>query len=215
MKHKRWILLLLALGAGPAAADVSLTATDGTKVQFKDVLDGCPDVRIPMIYERCRRFELLGDFQRVGFHLVQRRDYESNAWFLVDRRSGRITGIDGIPFFSPDGKRFLIINDDVANDHPYTLAIWRRVGDGAEVEWSDTQGGGRRQAPPEVEAPYNTEPLAWEGDRIRLAFHFAGSMSRDRRRLLPARSWTGSLSLEQGKWILREGLPMEPGTGAK
>jgi hypothetical protein len=182
-----------------------LVLASGKHIDFLDRKNGCPGPG-KLDDANCQHFVLAADFLSSHFFLVRRQDYEGGTYFLVDDHTGRQTEIDGAPHFSPDRKRFLVQNDNVATDHENNLEIWQLEGDGAVIEWAHPY----KQV--YVEAPvltnlYHTEVMAWQGDRITLAFSSGSYFDTTKKSVVPALHWTGSLAREASSWHLEAAWP--------
>jgi hypothetical protein len=123
---------------------------------------------------------------------------------LVDDRSGQQTELDAAPVsFSEDGLRFLVLDDNVANDHENNIEIWRREGEGAVLEWANSIEKQKSQAPAPGLTAYTSELMHWQGDHITLSLRQEGWFDAKSRRKLPDRHGTGSLIRTQAGWRLQ------------
>ena len=120
--------------------------------------------------------------------------------------TGRRTEIDAVSRFSPDGKRFLVQNDNVATDHENNLEIWRRERDGAIIEWAHPYKQVYVEAPV-LQNIYHTEVMGWRGDRITLAFSSGKWFDTKKKSVIPARHWLGYLTREASGWHLEAYWP--------
>src|SRR5665213_2775229 len=118
----------------PNEHGVTIVLASGKHVDFQDKRIGCPSGAGQLNDADCQHFVLAADLPSKHFFLIRRKGYEGGAYFLVDDHTGRRTEIDAVPVFSPDGRRFLVQNDNVATDHENNLEIWRREGDRAAIE---------------------------------------------------------------------------------
>ncbi len=183
--------------ATPDGAGLSLVLTSGRHLRMVNNTRGCPRGDQGLDDGNCYRYVLLGDLPEQHAFIVGEDYYEGESLFLVDDRTGRQTGIDGIPVFSPDGSRFFINDDDEANDHDNNIEIWRRDGDGAVIEWAHPWKQVYVEAPALKEI-YHVSVSDWsKPETISLAF----SSGR--------RDWDGHLTLGAKGWTLDADWPKE------
>ena len=126
-----------AMRAGRAIPDgsgLSLVLTSGRHLRMTNNVRGCPREAHGFDDGNCYRYSLVADMPDQHAFIVAEDYAEGESLLLIDDRTGRQTGLDGMPVFSPDGARFFI--NDEARDHDNNIEIWRRDGDGATIEWS-------------------------------------------------------------------------------
>jgi hypothetical protein len=85
----------------------------------------------------CRVFLLEAYFPALHYFMIREYFYEGGDHILVDDRSGRESGLPGDQYYSPDGNRFFIKQESHVSwsDDNGEMQIWRRMGDGLELEW--------------------------------------------------------------------------------
>ena len=181
----------------PDGAGLSLVLTSGRHLRMINNTRGCPRDDQGLDDGHCYRYALVGDLPDQHAFIVSEAYYEGESLFLVDDRTGRQTGIDGIPVFSPDGSRFFIDDDDEANDHDNNIEIWRRDGDGAVMEWAHPVKQVHVEAPA-LKDIYHVSVSDWsKPETIGLAF----SSGRQ--------DWDGHLKLGVKGWALDADWPKE------
>jgi hypothetical protein len=178
---------VLAASGGRAARlgdELILTLAGGQKQVFHG--DACGAGA-----SACRSFRLAADLaSRHLFLIAVRQDGHAAGYILIDDRNGARTQLDGVPVFSPDNARFLLTLDG-DGDNPHAFEIWRRGDKGWALEWSY---GWKRvfASDPSLHRPFRSHVVAWNGDRITLAFALPGT----------SRRWGGSLTLGPNGWRL-------------
>ena len=191
-------VLQAAMRAGRAIPDgegLSLVLTSGRHVRMTNNTRGCPRDEHGLDDGNCYRYSLVADLPDQHAFIVAEDYYEGESLLLVDDRTGRQTGLDGMPVFSPDGARFFINDDDEANDHDNNIEIWRRDGDAATIEWSHPVKQVHVEAPA-LKDIYHVSVSDWsKPERISLAF----SSGR--------RDWDGHLTLGAKGWALDADWP--------
>jgi hypothetical protein len=186
LEKPRELLALAPRRARRMGNDLILTLSGAPPMVLHDDIEGCDTGA-----RHCDGYWLVADLPSRHFYLMREYYRDSGDYFLVDDRTGHRTDIGFVPIFSPDGRRFLVVDDDHAN----TLEIWRRERDSAVPEWSHRA---EEMAPPAsgYPGPYRTN-LDWQGDSIALAFSSEN----------PDRSWTGSLTRDAHGWRLTAKRP--------
>jgi hypothetical protein len=153
----------------------------------------------------CDGYRLVADLPARHFYLVNEYFHEGGDYWLIDDRSGRFIRIDNVPQFSPNGRRFLVEDDDVAGYHQNDLEIWRREGDGAVLEW----GAALTEADTGVShqfGPPHSMLLSWQGDRITLHFITMLNGGPDPNRIV-VMQWNGTLTRGADGWHLSVRAP--------
>jgi len=177
--------------------DLILTFADGKSRSFHSNTKGCQDGP-----DDCDGFTLIGDLPRFHWFVLFESLYEGGNFLLVDDQTGLPTPIPYWPTFSPDGTRFLILNDDVTDFFPgENLEIWRRWGNRAEREWIGNPDE-RDTGVPDALGPYHIKLLRWKGDVITLAFSTDDTFNTKTQTATPARHWTGTLRRGPDGWLL-------------
>jgi hypothetical protein len=173
--------------------DLVLVPVHGERQVFTDNKQACDADDA----HHCTGFALMGDFPKSNAWVVQQFYYEGGDFLLVDDRSGRQIRLNGTPFFSSDGGRFLIAPYDDENDvGPNNLEIWRRDGDGAVLEWAHPVKAAY-QEDPSLKELYEARVMRWDKDQITLAFSEPGTQ----------RHWSGMLMHDKDGWHLSAKSP--------
>ncbi len=172
--------------------DLILALGNGQKVSFHS---NCP----PDSGSSCDGYALIAYLPSVHLFVVLEYFYEDAEYWLINDQTGRKTNIRSVPIFSPDRERFLVQDDDMINDHPNNLEIWRRVDDGAVLEWAHPYTLIDQEIPG-FKGLYHTDADWHEADRIALNF------SAD----YGATKWLGSITREKGGWHVSGNWPKEP-----
>jgi hypothetical protein len=146
--------------------------------------------------ESCRSFVLMADLPSQHCYIVAVTYYEGIDILLIDDRTGRQTKLRGTPSFAPDGAYFLVVDNNEAYGTP-GLELWRRQGDGAELEWT------HRNSEDPVE--HLTEVVAWGGDVIEL------DMRSTDYRDSPDEHWRGRVRRSDSGWQLEADWPSQWG----
>jgi hypothetical protein len=179
----------------PNSAGLTLVLSSGRHLSMVNNTRGCPiDDRI-LDDGHCYRYSLVADMPARHVFIVREAYYEGESLFLIDDRTGRQTGLDGMPVFSPDGSRFFVADDETAGDHDNNLEVWRRDGDGAVIEWAHPVKQVHVEAPALKQA-YRVTLTDWSpADVLSLAFAGGG------------RNWTGRLTRGPKGWTLAADWP--------
>jgi len=185
---------------------VTIVLATGRRVDFQDKRNGCPSAAGQLTDANCQHFILAADLPTKHFFLIRRQDYEGGTYLLVDDHTGRQTKIAAVPFFSPDGRHFLVQDDSVATDHENNLELWRREGDGAVIAWAHPYKQVYIEAPV-LNDIYHTEVMDWRGDSIKLAFASGQWFDTKKNSVVPAHRWTGSLTKQASGWRLEADWP--------
>jgi hypothetical protein len=134
-----------------------LTLSGGRKLKYVNELDcdAGPD--------HCVHYFLV-DFQPGEEMFILRQDfYEGGQALLIDRRTGKQTVLDALPYVSPNGTRYFVFDDDFENSTEWPMQIWRRTSTGVTLEW---------QSPP-VLGLVADRGSNWTSDsKIKLRLHF-------------------------------------------
>ena len=127
---------LIAVSAAKArreGAELSLVLQDGRQLTLSDDL-ACGQLPCPP--QVSRAFDFAGESKDGRFLVVERHWNEATDGLLVDRRSGGVTALLGLPSFSPDGSRAVATVTDLEWSAPRRLEVWSLVGPVPELEFS-------------------------------------------------------------------------------
>ena len=193
-------VLRAAMWAGraiPDGAGLSLVLTSGRHLRMINHTRGCPRDAHGLDDGNCYRYSLVEDLPDQHAFIVAEDYSRGESLLLIDDRTGRQTGLDGMPVFSPDGSRFFITDDGEGSDHDNNIEIWRRDGDVATIEWSHPAKQVHVEAP-SLKAIYHVSVSDWsKPDAIGLAF----SSGRQ--------DWDGHLTHGAKGWALDADWPKE------
>ena len=185
----------LAGRAIPDRGGLSLVLASGQHLRMIDNTRGCPIDDHPLDDGHCYRYSLVADLPKQHAFIVSESYAQGQSLLLIDDRTGRQTGIDGMPVFSADGSRFFVNDDETLGAHDTNFEIWRRDGDGAVLEWAHLVKPVHAEDPPQPKA-YHTEVVDWSSaDVISLAFSGAHS------------DWNGQLTRGAKGWTLTADWP--------
>jgi hypothetical protein len=143
----------------------------------------------------CQRYALLALVSPANFFLLHEQFYERVGCLVVDSRTGRETELPDIPYLSPDGDRFLVVNGLDGGGDYWPLQIWRRRGDAAFVEWK------QRGAIPKN--PVSVSAVRWDrNDRIDLTMVSESRVQPPPAGFTPGR-WSATLNLTKRGWLMK------------
>jgi hypothetical protein len=96
--------------------------------------------------QHCIHYWLVSYHPGTHIYSVGIQYYEGGAVELVSARTGNVLRLSGEPHFSPDGSRFVVIDNDYAYGGEYDLSVgsaangslaleWQHKSEGAPLEW--------------------------------------------------------------------------------
>jgi hypothetical protein len=188
-------IMALALTSGCSSAprgEIRLSLGNGKTVTFRDDAGGCDDG-----YEHCTVYRLLQAPSGCRCFPISEAHYEGGFYYLIDAETGRRTNLPYEPIFSADGKKILILNNDVTGDFPGDrIEIWRRQDDTAVKEWTLSPDSGNMGT---FDYVWVIKLLRWDDDAIRL--HLSSNDFKDRGgQLQPGAEWDGTLRHAADGW---------------
>ena len=68
--------------------------------------------------------------------------YEGSSVELLSARTGKVLLVSGAPYFSPDGSRFVVIDNDYGHGGPHDLSIGSNANSSLSLEWQHLSEGG-------------------------------------------------------------------------
>ena len=68
--------------------------------------------------------------------------YEGSSVELLSARTGKVLLVSGAPYFSPDGSRFIVIDNDYGHGGPHDLSIGSNANSSLSLEWQHLSEGG-------------------------------------------------------------------------
>jgi hypothetical protein len=172
-------------------SNLSLQLTTGKVIHLHDV--DCGDT-VATINTDCRHHYLAATLPILHAFVVIVGYYEGSDVLLIDDRTGHQTTLDSVPIFSPDGRSFLTIDDDVAYGNDPEFEIWSRRGDAAAVVWSGQADG--------LDLHYTSDVRWKNSDHIDLTMNAYG-LTMDR----PKATWPAALVRSRTGWRLEMNAP--------
>ena len=67
--------------------------------------------------------------------------YEGSSVELLSARTGKVLLVSGAPYFSPDGSRFIVIDNDYGHGGPHDLSIGSNANSSLSLEWQHLSEG--------------------------------------------------------------------------
>jgi hypothetical protein len=98
----------------------------------------------------CVQYWLAGYHPVAHVYSIAIQYYEGSSVELVNARTGKTLLLPGVPYFSDDGSRFLVIDNDYAHGGDDDLAVGITEGDVPALQWKHTWQG---------------EPVEWRHQR--------------------------------------------------
>jgi hypothetical protein len=83
---------------------------------------------------KCVNYALAEFLPEQGLWVVHVGYFEGEDYKLIDLKTGKVTDINGFPWFSPDGNRFAAVTND-SHSGVYVLLIWKRTHKKFRKEW--------------------------------------------------------------------------------
>jgi hypothetical protein len=179
---------LLKSGLAERHGNRLVLTTHAGKRTFTDDRQACIEDRL----DTCAIYALTA--RPPGSLAVEKFVSEGGDSYLIDARSGRQTQLDGVPVFSPDGRRFVVAQFE--NETQNNLEVWRRDGDSAKLEWfhsfeqsfPEDPALNRYSANPALALPPVFRVVAWQGEGVSLTagtddqrYHWPARLSHDAR----------------------------------
>ena len=95
---------------------------------------------------KCTYYRLVAFHSKAQVYSIRIQYYEGSGFELLSARTGNVLRLSGTPYFSPDGSRFIVIDNDYAFGGEYDLAIgsaakgllsleWQQVSKEGPLEW--------------------------------------------------------------------------------
>jgi hypothetical protein len=67
--------------------------------------------------------------------------YEGSSVELLSARTGKVLLVSGVPYFSPDGSRFVVIDNDYGHGGPHDLSVGSTANSLLSLEWEHLSEG--------------------------------------------------------------------------
>lgn len=125
---------------------LSLQLENGTSKAYQTNVKACEtdDAR------NCVQYWLAGYHPVAHVYSIAIQYYEGSGVELVNARTGQTLLLPGVPYFSDDGSRFLVIDNDYAHGGDDDLAVGITEGDVPALQWKHT---------------WQNEPVEWRHQR--------------------------------------------------
>ncbi|UPK07624.1 hypothetical protein [Bradyrhizobium sp. 170] len=68
--------------------------------------------------------------------------YEGSSVELLSARTGKVLLVSGTPYFSPDGSRFVVIDNDYGHGGPHDLSVGSTANSSLSLEWEHLSEAG-------------------------------------------------------------------------
>jgi hypothetical protein len=68
--------------------------------------------------------------------------YEGSSVELLSARTGKVLLVSGAPYFSPDGSRFVVIDNDYGHGGPHDLSVGSTANSSLSLEWEHLSEAG-------------------------------------------------------------------------
>ncbi|KRQ93276.1 hypothetical protein CQ12_22310 [Bradyrhizobium jicamae] len=133
----------------------SKTYRDNSKACQEDDANNCISYRLAAYHAEAHVYSIV-----IGY-------YEGSSFELLSARTGNVLRFSGSPHFSPDGSRFVVIDNDLAYGGPNDLAVGSNANGSLSLEWEH--------------ANTDSEPHEWrlerwiDNDHIALRVYPAGN----------------------------------------
>ena len=139
--------------------------------------------------QKCTYYRFVGYHAKAQAYSIAIQYYEGRGVELVSARTGNVLRLSGTPYFSADGSRFIVIDNDYAYGGPYDLAIGSTANSSFALEWQQES----------KEGPLEWRLQRWiDNDRIALRVFPAETGQK-----CPANDCDAILLRFQNSWALR------------
>jgi hypothetical protein len=92
--------------------------------------------------QKCTYYRLAAYHPKAQVYSIWIQYYEGSGFELLSARTGNVLRLSGTPFFSPDGARFVVIDNDYAYGGPYDLAVGSNASGSLSLDWEQVSTGG-------------------------------------------------------------------------
>jgi hypothetical protein len=110
---------------------LTLRLENGTSKAYRTDIKACQTDDA----QHCFRYWLAGYHPVARVYSIAIKYYEGSGVELVSARTGKTLLLSGVPYFSNDGSRFVVIDNDYAHGGENDLAIGSTVGDLLALQW--------------------------------------------------------------------------------
>lgn len=132
--------------AGRKGDVLSLRLENGQSKVYKTNTKGCETDEA----RNCIQYWLAGYHPVAHVYSISIQYYEGSGVELVNARTGKTLRLSGMPYFSDDGSRFLVIDNDYAHGGDDDLAVGVTEGEVPALQWKHT---------------WKDEPVEWRHQR--------------------------------------------------
>jgi len=91
---------------------------------------------------RCTYYRLVAYHPKAQVYSIGIQYYEGSGFELLSARTGKVLLVSGTPYFSPDGSRFVVIDNDYGHGGPHDLSIGSAANGSLSLEWEHLSEGG-------------------------------------------------------------------------
>jgi len=84
---------------------------------------------------RCTYYQLAAYHPKAQVYSIWIQYYEGSGFELLSARTGNVLRLSGTPYFSADGTRFVVIDNDYAYGGPYDLAVGSNANGSLSLDW--------------------------------------------------------------------------------
>jgi hypothetical protein len=91
---------------------------------------------------RCTYYRLAAYHPKAQVYSIWIQYYEGSGFELLSARTGNVLRLSGAPYFSADGSRFIVIDNDYGHGGPNDLAIGSTANSSLSLEWEHLSESG-------------------------------------------------------------------------
>ena len=91
---------------------------------------------------RCTYYRLAAYHPKAQVYSIWIQYYEGSGFELLSARTGNVLRLSGTPYFSADGTRFIVIDNDYAYGGPHDLAVGSNTNGSLSLEWQQESKDG-------------------------------------------------------------------------
>jgi hypothetical protein len=85
--------------------------------------------------QKCTYYRLAAYHPKAQVYSIWIQYYEGSGFELLSARTGNVLRLSGTPYFSADGSRFIVIDNDYAYGGPYDLAVGSNTNGSLALDW--------------------------------------------------------------------------------
>jgi hypothetical protein len=91
---------------------------------------------------RCTYDRLAAYHPKAQVYSIWIQYYEGSGFELLSARTGNVLRLSGTPYFSPDGSRFVVIDNDYGHGGPHDLSVGSTANSSLSLEWEHLSEAG-------------------------------------------------------------------------